>query len=121
GASRVFYMKKFFVLAFFLTATLAQTQTKPTVTVTPTRVQHRSHVDMHGTGFTPRSGVLSHLKRPDGTEFPVLPMMSNDKGEFDHDIDTLLLAIGTHEVWVIDEKTKASSNVVRFEVTLDAP
>ena len=48
-------------------------------------------------------------------------MMTNDRGEFSHDIDTLLLAPGTHEVWVIDERSKASSNIVRFEVTLETP
>ena len=111
-------MKKFVLLAFFLTACFAQTQ--PKVTLTPARVQHTGHVDMRGAGFTPKSNVYSHLRRPDGTEFPVLPMMTNERGEIVHDIDTLLLSPGTHEVWVVDEKSKASSNIARFEVTLEA-
>ena len=105
------------LLAFFLTACFAQTN--PKVTITPAKVQHTGHVDMHGSGFTPKSNVYSHLRRPDGTEFPVLPMMTNDRGEITHDIDTLLLSIGTHEVWVVDEKSKTSSNIARFEVTLE--
>ena len=110
---------KFLLLAFLLTTSFAQTN--PKVTVSPSKVQHTGHVDMRGTGFTPKANVYSHLRRPDGTEFPVLPMMTNDRGEFTHDIDTLLLSPGTHEVWVIDERSKTSSNVARFEVTLEAP
>src|SRR3989442_14274251 len=103
---------KVFLLCFLLTTSFAQT--KPKVTVSPLKVQHTGHVYMHGTGFTPKANVYSHLRRPDGTEFPVLPMMTNDRGEFSHDIDTLLLSPGTHEVWVIDERSKTSSNVARF-------
>jgi hypothetical protein len=110
-------ISKFVLLAFFLTACFAQTNAK--VTITPAKVQHTGHVDMRGTGFTPKSNVYSHLRRPDGTEFPVLPMMTNDRGEINHDIDTLLLSPGTHEVWVVDEKSKTSSNIARFEVTLE--
>lgn len=72
---------------------------------------------MRGTGFTKNADVYSHLRRPDGTEFPVLPMRTNDRGEFTHDIDTLLLSPGVHEVWVEDPKSKATSEVVRFDVT----
>ena len=110
---------KYFVLALLFTTSFAQNN--PRVTVSPARVHHTGHVDMHGTGFTPKANVYSHLRRPDGTEFPVLPMMTNDRGEITHDIDTLLLSPGTHEVWVVDEHSKASSNVARFEVTLEAP
>src|SRR2546427_7103984 len=60
---------KFFLLTLLLTT--ACSQTKPTVTVSPSKVLHTGHVVMRGTGFTPKSGVSSHLRRPDGTEFPV--------------------------------------------------
>jgi hypothetical protein len=110
---------RYLLLALFLTASFAQGN--PKVTVSPIKVLHTGHVDMRGTGFTPKANVYSHLRRPDGTEFPVLPMMTNDRGELAHDIDTLLLSPGTHEVWVVDEHSKASSNVARFEVTLDPP
>src|SRR5437867_12759924 len=103
------------VSLFSVTASCAQT--KPTVTLSPTRVFHSGHVEMRGTGFTPKAEVYSHLRRPDGTEFPVLPMMTNDRGEFTHDIDTLLLSPGNHEVWVEDLQSKTTSNVARFEVT----
>ena len=117
--SKVMTFLKFVLLAFLLATSFAQT--KPTVTITPSKVQHTGHVDMSGKGFTPKANVYSHLRRPDGTEFPVLPMMTNNRGEITHDIDTLLLTPGIHEVWVVDETAKTTSNVARFEVTLEAP
>jgi len=73
---------------------------------------------MRGEGFTPKADIRSHLKRPNGTEFPVLPMLTDADGKFTHEIDTLLLAPGIHELWVIDSTTGATSNVAKFEVTL---
>ena len=92
----------------------------PKITVWPDKILHHGHVDLKGTGFTPKANVLSHLRRPDGTEFPVLPMYTNDKGEFEHDIDTVVMQPGVHEVWVEDVKGKTTSNVVRFEVTMNS-
>src|SRR6266487_5288071 len=109
----------FFLLAFSLTTSFAQT--KPEVTISPAKVQHSGHVDLRGTGFTPKANVYSHLRRPDGTEFPVLPMLTDDRGEFSHDIDTLILTPGVHEIWVVEDRSKVSSSVARFEVTLDQP
>jgi hypothetical protein len=80
---------------------------------------HHDHVDLRGSGFTAKSNAYSHLRRPDGSEFPVLPIVTNERGEFEHDIDTLLLGPGTFEVSVKDSKSKATSNVARFEVTTD--
>ena len=108
----------FFVsLVCLLVNTISCAQTKPTVTLSPTRVFRSGHIEMRGTGLTKDANIYSHLRRPDGTEFPVLPMRTNDRGEFVHDIDTLLLSPGVHEVWVEDEQSKKTSDVVRFEVT----
>ena len=71
---------------------------------------------MKGTGFTPKASIISYMKRPDGTEFPGLRILTDDRGEFTHEINTLTLLLGIHEVWVID-KSGVSSNVERFEVT----
>jgi hypothetical protein len=112
-------LPKVFLLALFLSA--CHPQRNPKVTVTPSKVLHTGHVVMRGTGFTPKSDVSSHLRRPDGTEFPVLPMLTDDRGEFSHDIDTLILTPGVHEIWVVEDRSKVSSNVARFEVTLEQP
>jgi hypothetical protein len=101
-----------------LFGTVLFAQKSPKITVSPDKVLHHGHVELKGTGFTPKSSVRSHLRRPDGTEFPVLPMYTNDKGEFVHDIDTVVMQPGVHEVWVEDLKTNATSNVARFEITM---
>src|SRR5262245_13541787 len=108
-----------FLLFALLFVGVSCAQNKPKVTLSPARVLHHGHVDMRGAGFTPKRNVLSHLRRPDGTEFPILTMLTDDHGEFSHDIDTLLLTPGVHEVWVVDDATKASSDVVRFEVVIE--
>ena len=101
------------------TAVFAQ-KASPKISVSPAKVLHHGHVDLKGTGFTPKSNVLSHLKRPDGTEFPVLQMYTNDKGEIEHDIDTIVMLPGVYELWVDDIKAKTTSNVARFEVTMNS-
>lgn len=96
-------------------------ESAPEIELSLSRVPAKGHVQMTGTGFTPMTNVTSHLLKPDGTEFPWLPMLTDSNGEITHDIDTLLLAPGTHEVWVVDDATGVSSNVAQFEVTLDQP
>jgi hypothetical protein len=88
----------------------------PQITLSTTRLVHPAFVQMRGSGFTPLRNALSHLKRSDGTEFPVMTILPDKRGEFTHEIDSLLLATGTHELWVIDVTTGVSSNVARFEV-----
>ena len=96
-------------------------QTPPKITLSTERVLHHGHVGVQGAGFTPKHNVSSHLRRPNGTEFPVLPILTDDRGEFTHDIDTLVLGAGVFELWVVDDGTNLSSNMVRFEVTLERP
>jgi len=93
----------------------------PTVTLSGSRIPANGDVNMSATGFTPLADAESHLRRPDGTEFPIIVMRTDPKGEFTHLIETWLLQVGTHEVWVIDRTTGVSSNVAKFEVTRDQP
>jgi len=96
-------------------------ETAPKISISPTRVPANGWVNVQGIGFTPNHNISSHLRRPDGSEYPVLPILTNNRGEFKHDIDTLLMATGTCELWVVDDATNVSSNVARFEVTRDQP
>lgn len=105
-----------FLLCIFLAA-CAQKPT-PKISLSTDRIMHKGWVTMSGEGFTAKSDVRSHLRRPDGSEFPVLPMLTDSDGKFTHEIDTLLLVPGTHELWVIDTATDVSSNIAKFEVTL---
>jgi hypothetical protein len=74
---------------------------------------------MKGAGFSPLSDAISHLKKPDGSEYNPIIFLTNEKGEFEHDIESFLLPIGVMEVWVVDVKTNVSSNIARFETTHD--
>src|SRR5262245_58232121 len=122
-------IKKSFSFTLLLTLTLSlilagcanTTPAKPTIKLSGSRIPANGDVHLSGEGFTPKSDVYSHLKRPDGTEFPVITMLTDDKGQFTHLIETWLLQLGTHEVWVIDQKTGVTSNVATFEVTHDQP
>jgi hypothetical protein len=87
----------------------------PRIELSRDKIADRGRLELKGTGFTPKASIISHMKRPDETEFPVLRFLTDDKGEFTHSIDTLTLLAGTHEVWVVDEDG-VSSNVVKFEV-----
>ncbi|HEX4999227.1 MAG TPA: hypothetical protein VFY29_13455 [Terriglobia bacterium] len=89
----------------------------PAVTVSPARMLRGGIVTMKGVGFTPKASVGSHLRRPDGTEFNILPMMTNDRGEITHEIETFILDPGVYEVWIDDETAKKSTEHVKFEVT----
>jgi len=103
-----------------LLGTVLLAQTSPRITATPEKILHLGHVEMRGTGFTPKSNVRSHLQRPDGTEFPVLSIYTNDKGEFVHDIDTVVMTPGVYALWVEDVKAETTSNVARFELTMNS-
>ena len=93
----------------------------PKVTLSGTRIPANGDVNMRGEGFTPLADAESHLRRPDGTEFPAIVMRTDPKGEFTHLIETWLLQVGTHEVWAIDSTTGVSSEIAKFEVTRDQP
>jgi hypothetical protein len=91
----------------------------PKISLSADKVVHKEWVVMRGEGFTPSANIISHLKRPNGTEFPELPMLTDVDGKFEHEIDTLLLTPGTHELWVLDTTTNVTSNVAKFEVSLE--
>jgi len=91
-------------------------QKQPQIRVSPTRVKAGEQVILTGTDFTPNRTVMSHLMRPDGTEYNPLRFRINETGEFLHKIDTTMLDEGTFEAWADDEATKSASNHVEFSV-----
>ena len=105
-----------FLMCTFLAACA---QPGPKISLSADRIQHKGWIVMRGEGFTPNSNVVSHLRRPDGSEFPVIIMLTDEGGKFTHEVDTLLLVPGTHELWVEDSATKATSNTAKFVVSLE--
>jgi hypothetical protein len=91
-------------------------QKRPEISVSPTKVKMGDPVQLTGTGFTPNRSVMSHLRRPDGTEYNPLRFRTTDRGEFSHKIDTVMLDVGTFELWAEDEASKVISNRIQFNV-----
>ena len=94
---------------------------EPQVRLSSDRVPRHGKVEVTGTGFTPTHNVTSHLRRSDGSEFPVLPILTDAQGGFTHTIDTMVLESGRHELWVVDDQSGQTSNHVEFDVTYDYP
>lgn len=91
-------------------------QAKPEIRISSDRVKASDNVYVQGTGFSPNRMAVSHLLRPDGSEYNVLRLRIDARGEFSHKIDTTMLDLGTFTVWVEDEPSKTVSNRVRFTV-----
>ena len=97
----------------------AVSQDTPKITISALQVVNAEHIEVRGTAFTPRQNISSHLRWPDGTE-SLRTFIADNRGEYFHNIDTLLLSPGTYELWVVDDRAKATSNTVRFSVGFDA-
>ena len=94
-------------------------QIKPAITLSRERIPQKGWLKMYGKGFTPKSNVQSHLRRPDGTEFREVSILTDAQGAFEHDIDTMLLMRGVHDLWVVDSATGLTSNFAHFNATDD--
>ncbi len=90
--------------------------TQPQIKLSANRVKSGDLVFLTGTAFTPDHTAMSHLQRPDGSEYNPLRLRTNDRGEFTHRIDTTMLDTGTFDVWVEDEASNSTSNRTRFTV-----
>src|SRR3989442_9061933 len=95
------YLLRALSLVLLLVA-LIHAENKPEITVSPGRVKSGDQVILRGTGFTPNRTVMSHLRRPDGSEYNPLRFRIDDRGEFSPKIDTVMLDIGTFELWAED-------------------
>jgi hypothetical protein len=104
------------MLIAVLLVTLLHAQKKPEISITAARIKSGGQFVMLGKGFTPDRTVMSHLQRPDGTEYNPLRLRVDGRGEFSHRIDTTMLDIGTFELWAEDEASKTVSNRVQFTV-----
>jgi len=94
----------------------ADASSKPIIKLSRDRLPASGWLVVTGSGFAPKQEVRSHLKRPDGSEYPEVAILTDDKGGFIHDIDTLLFSEGKYEVWVIDSNG-VSSNIAPFDAT----
>src|SRR5262245_63676968 len=106
------------LLVSLLAFAAVRAQTKPEISVSPARVKVGDPVILTGTGFTPNRSAMSHLRRPDGSEYNPLRFRTDARGVFSHKIDTVMMEVGTFELWVEDEASRAVSNRTQFRVEL---
>jgi hypothetical protein len=104
------------LFASFLLVAVFNAQKRPEVSVSAARLKMGESVLVTGTGFTPDRSVMSHLRRPDGSEYNPLRFRTDARGQFVHKIDTVMLDIGNFEVWAEDEASKTVSNRAQFSV-----
>ena len=109
-------MKKEQVSAELSRIVVITLQNKPQIQVSTSRVKSGDLVFVMGTGFTPDRTAMSHLRRPDGSEYNPLRLRTNGRGEFSHKIDTTMLDTGAFEVWVEDEASNVLSNRTQFTI-----
>ena len=95
---------------------LRAAQQKLTIKADHSQVRSGEILYVNGAGFTPGRAVISHLIRPDKTEYNPLRLRANAAGEVVHKVDTVMLDIGTFEMWMEDEASKATSNRIQFTV-----
>ena len=109
------YLLRTFLASLLLLA-VVYAQKKPEISVSPARVRVGESVILKGSGFTPNRSAMSHLLRPNGTEYNPLRFRIDERGEFTHKIDTVMLDVGTFELWAEDETSKVVSNRIQFKV-----
>jgi len=109
------YLVRAFLISLMVVG-LSGAQKKPEVRVTPDHVKSGDPILMTGSGFSPNRTVMSHLLRPNGSEYNPLRFRTDEHGEFVHKIDTVMLDLGTFESWAEDEMTKTLSNHAKFTV-----
>ncbi|GEM_PF-1675798 len=94
----------------------ANGQNKPQVSVEPDCGAPGTLFTLQWTGFTPNSTLTSHLRKPDGTEFPILQFNTDGQGNATFIIDSSEFVPGTYQHFAVDDVTGAQSNVVSILV-----
>jgi murein DD-endopeptidase MepM/ murein hydrolase activator NlpD len=85
------------------------------VRVTPSGGRAGTIFAYSGAGFSPY-GATSHLRRPDGREFPLLPVATDSLGRFTRTINSAGFAAGVYSVWAVDKNTGFVTSAVAFRV-----
>jgi hypothetical protein len=103
-------------ICFVLLCTFSMAQQKPMIKSVASPIKSGEVFEVTGTGFTPNRAAISHLIRPDKTEYNPLRLRANSSGEIVHKIDTVMLDLGTFELWIDDEASRTTSNRIQFTV-----
>jgi hypothetical protein len=95
--------------------TRKQGEAEPKLTLSSVQITRGDSVVVRAAGFTPKGAVVGHLVRPDRSEYPEMLFTADARGELTHTILVILTEIGTYELQMIDEESKAVATT-RFMV-----
>lgn len=79
----------------------------PRVSMAPLIITEGQTVTATGSGFTAHGTILSHLVRPDGSEYPEMQLKADARGDVSHLVRIILIQTGTYEIEMVDTATKA--------------
>ena len=107
GRESATHMRSAVLVLSFLCAAVSPAFAAPSLTFSVSQIYHGEIVQVRGTGFTPNGQVTSHLMRPDGTEYPEMPLKADAKGAVTHEITIVPSTFGTYELQIEDRVTKS--------------
>ena len=102
-------MRSVVLVVSFLCSAVSPALAAPVLTFSVAQIYHGDIVQVRGTGFTPNGQVTSHLIRPDGTEYPEMPLKADAKGGVTHEITIVPNTFGTYELQIEDLATRTSA------------
>ena len=88
----------------------------PVANVQPSEGPAGTQFSVQWSGFTANNTLTSHLRSPDGTEFPTLQFSTDAAGSASHTIDRTGFVPGTYEHWAVDDLTGVQTPTVAFVV-----
>jgi hypothetical protein len=86
----------------------------PRLTLSALQIHPGDSVSVKASGFTPDGSVLSHLVRPDRSEYPEMTFIADPRGEFSHVINIIPYMTGTYELQMVDVTSKAVTSTRFF-------
>ena len=92
-------------------------KTTPSAKVSPDIGPAGNQFLLEWSGFYFNSTLTSHLKKPDGTEFPPKKFYTDNQGNASHAVDSTGFDEGIYEHWAVDDATGKESNTVTFTIT----
>jgi hypothetical protein len=103
-------MRTLILAVVLLLAPGAFAEAEPRLTLSTYQIHAGEVMTLRASGFAPNVKVVSHLYRPDGSEYPVMTFTTDVRGEVTHAITIVPIAFGTYEVRFVEEVTTVAAS-----------
>lgn len=103
-------MRSWVLAALFLTAAPVCAGAEPRLTLSKYQIYAGEVITLRASGYAPNTKLVSHLFRPDGTEYPVMTFETDARGELSHRITIVPIDFGTYEIRVLEEVSRAAAS-----------